>query len=93
MAQVRLCHLWTAARSDWIQAGEGAWVLYCVECGCCSELGRGWVATRCDDPDPDIALYCPPCAAAEFGFRPDVAANYVCAWEPRPLERRRLDGP
>jgi len=64
----------------------------CVECGRCSgELGRGWVAFRCDDPDPDegdaepaIALYCPPCAAAEFDFGPDVAATYVCAWEPLP---------
>jgi hypothetical protein len=67
-----------------------AWVrvLYCVECGCCSgELGRGWVAMRCGDPDdpdeaPAVALYCPPCASAEFGYRPDVAARYVCAWEP-----------
>jgi len=68
-------------------------VLYCVECGCCSgELGKGWVAFRCDDyPDPDegeggpaVAVYCPPCAAAEFGYRPDVAATYVCAWEPLP---------
>ena len=44
-------------------------VLYCVECGCCSgELGRGWVAMRCADPstdiddEPEIAVYCPPCA-------------------------------
>jgi hypothetical protein len=66
-------------------------VLYCIECGCCSgELGKGWVALLCDDPDPDVphppavALYCPPCAAAEFGYRPDVAANYVCAWDPIP---------
>jgi hypothetical protein len=67
-------------------------MLYCVECGCCSgELGRGWVAFRCDDPDPDegdlepeIALYCPPCAAGEFGYRPEAAATYVCAWEPLP---------
>jgi hypothetical protein len=71
-------------------------VLYCVECGCCSgELGKGWVAMRCDDPDPDlidtgptIAVYCPPCAAAEFGYRPDVAAGYVCAWEPLPEPAR-----
>ena len=63
-------------------------MLYCVECGCCSQLGTGWVATRCDDPDPDIALYCPPCAAAEFGYRPDVAANYVCAWEQLPIDPR-----
>jgi hypothetical protein len=67
-------------------------MLYCVECGCCSgELGRGWVAFRWDDPDRDdgdlepvIALYCPPCAAAEFGCQPEVAATYVCTWEPLP---------
>ena len=46
---------------------------------------------RCDDPDaaavdePSIALYCPPCAAGEFGYRPEAAANYVCAWEALPL--------
>jgi hypothetical protein len=67
-------------------------VLYCIECGCCGgQLGKGWVAVRRDDPDPDegdrepaIAIYCPPCAASEFGYRPDVAAKYVCAWEPLP---------
>ena len=67
----------------------GAAVLYCVECGCCSgEPGKGWVAFRCDDPDEQepraLALYCPPCAAEEFGYRPDIAATYVCAWEPLP---------
>ena len=66
-------------------------MLYCIECGCCSgELGRGWVAFRTDDPNqnaddpPEIAIYCPPCAASEFGYRPDIAANYVCAWDPIP---------
>ena len=42
-------------------------MLYCVECGCCSgELGKGWVAFRCDEPDPDegdaepgVAVYLP----------------------------------
>ena len=65
-------------------------MLYCVECKCCSDLGHGWVAMRCDDEDPfdgdirpDIALYCPPCAAREFGYKPDVAASYVCVWEQR----------
>ena len=29
-------------------------------------------------------VYCPPCAAAVFGHRPDVAAEYVCIWEPQP---------
>ncbi len=69
-------------------------MLYCAECGCCSgELGKGWVAFRCDDPDPDehdepaIVVHCPPCAAAEFGYRPDVAASYVCAWEPITVDR------
>lgn len=66
-------------------------VLYCEECGCCSgELGKSWVAYMCDDPDgadePRIVVYCPPCAAAEFGYRPDIAANYVCAWEPLPIQ-------
>ena len=68
-------------------------MLYCVECGCCSGvLGHGWVALRCDDPDPDegdaepaVAIYCPPCAGVEFGYRPDVAATYVCAWDWEPL--------
>ena len=66
-------------------------MLYCEECGCCSgELGTGWAAFVCDDPDKleprSIVLYCPPCAAAEFGHRPDVAATYVCAWEALPAE-------
>ena len=68
-------------------------VLYCVECGCCSgELGKGWVAMRCADPstdiddEPEIAVYCPPCAAAEFGYRPEIAESYVCAWDPLPAE-------
>jgi hypothetical protein len=72
-----------------MRIGEGVRMLYCIECGCCSgELGKGWAAFRCDDPDPDmrdapeIAIYCPACAAAEFGYRPDVGANYVRAWEP-----------
>ena len=69
-------------------------LLYCVECGCCSgELGKGWVALRCDEPDADepddgidVAIYCPVCADVEFGYRPDVAACYVCTWEPLPAE-------
>ena len=50
---------------------------------------------RCDDPDPDmgdepaVAFYCPPCAASEFDYRPDVAARYVCAWDPLPTEAAR----
>ncbi len=37
-------------------------MLYCEECGCCSaELGNGWVAYLCHDPDDvddaRIAIY------------------------------------
>jgi len=43
---------------------------------------------RCDDPDdgdgPDIAIWCPVCAAEEFGYRPDIAATYVRRWDPLP---------
>ena len=65
-------------------------MLYCVECGCCSgELGKGWSAWLCEDPDgideTSLAVYCPPCAAEEFGYRPEAAGHYVCAWEPLPL--------
>lgn len=67
-------------------------LLYCEECGCCSgELGKGWVAYTCADPDgvdePRIVVYCPPCAASEFGYRPAFAETYVCAWEPLPTEK------
>ena len=66
-------------------------MLYCEECGCCSgDLGKGWAAFVCYDPDeldpPTLIVYCPPCAASEFEYRPDVASNYVCAWEPIPRE-------
>lgn len=63
-------------------------MLVCVECGCCTtELGQGWVALRGDDPDDPhadaaIAVYCPVCAASEFGVRPDFAAHYMRSWDP-----------
>ena len=70
-------------------------MLYCVECGCCSgELGKGWVAFRCDDPEddegPEIAIWCPICAAEEFGYRPEVAATYVRGWDSPARDGRRL---
>jgi hypothetical protein len=73
-------------------------VLYCGECGCCAgALPRGWAAFLSEDPDgidePGIAVYCPVCAAREFGYRPDVAERYVRAWEPLPAETpRRVEG-
>ena len=65
-------------------------VLCCEECGSCSELGKGWIANNVPyDPEEDgepacVAVYCPPCAARHFNYRPHVAATYVCAWEPVP---------
>jgi hypothetical protein len=52
------------------------------ECGCVSgELGRGWAAFVADDPDdpepPPIIVYCPVCAAAEFGHRPEASEDHV----------------
>jgi hypothetical protein len=57
-------------------------LLRCVECGCASdELGRGWVAFTGEDPDgidpPAIVVYCPACAAEEFGYRPEAAEAYI----------------
>jgi hypothetical protein len=46
-------------------------------------LGRAFLAEDPDGNEPtSVATYCPVCAAAEFGYPPDIAATYVCAWEP-----------
>jgi hypothetical protein len=43
----------------------------------------GGLPLRRPDPDehdePAIVVYCPLCAAAEFGYGPGAAENYVCA--------------
>lgn len=57
-------------------------LLVCEECGCVNgELGRGWVAYLCEDPDgagpTTLIIYCPPCAASEFAHRPEEADDYV----------------
>lgn len=67
--------------------GGDAAMLHCGQCGCSGELGMGWVTfVRADadegDDTPWTGEYCPPCAAARFGYRPDVAEKYVCVWEP-----------
>ena len=64
-------------------------MLECDFCGCYSPKPvRGWVALYRADPDgidePRLAIFCPPCAASEYGYRPDVAANYECSWKPQP---------
>jgi hypothetical protein len=61
-------------------------MLECDFCGCYSpKPGRGWVAYLGDErvtmDEPGVLIYCPPCAAAVFGFRPDVAAEYICFWQ------------
>ena len=50
--------------------------LRCEECGCTTELARGWRAMIVDDEeDPEmdayVVCYCPSCAQREFGrFKP-----------------------
>jgi hypothetical protein len=65
-------------------------VLYCEECGCCSDTGRGWIGQIAFDPEdgepPKVIVFCPPCAASEFEYRPDVAADYACDWDPLPSD-------
>lgn len=58
-------------------------LLRCAECGCWSdEDARGWAGVLGggdeDDDDPELVyLYCPACAATEFGYRPEAAEGYV----------------
>jgi len=51
---------------------EDVHVLACAECPRVSSItARGWKAYRVDDPDhdgpPQLAFYCPECAARESG--------------------------
>ncbi len=64
-------------------------MLECDFCGCyASKPGKGWAAYHRDDPDRVDALrvvvFCPPCAAAMHGLRPDAAREHVCFWKPQP---------
>jgi hypothetical protein len=73
-------------------------MLECDFCGCTSEKpGKGWVAYRMDDrielAELFIAVYCPPCAASEFGHRPGLAATYDCAFEDVPRAPGGADRP
>ena len=60
-------------------------MLECDFCGCYSPDGKGWVAYPGEEyagiDEPDVLVYCPPCAAVVFGYRTDVAAEYVCTFE------------
>jgi hypothetical protein len=39
-------------------------VLECLECGCRSDVGRGWKAYLYENRE--VWVYCPACAAREF---------------------------
>lgn len=63
--------------------------MVCEQCGCSGGLGMGWVSfVRAELFDSDdeswCGAYCPPCAAARFGFRTAAAETYICVWEPLP---------
>lgn len=66
--------------------------MHCEQCGCSGKLGMGWVTfVRADfdetGNEPWTGEYCPPCAAAQFGYRSEAAENYVCVWDtPLPTE-------
>jgi hypothetical protein len=51
------------------------------ECGCCSTDGRGWSGHIAFDPEddepPNVIVFCPPCAASEFGYKSEAAETYV----------------
>jgi hypothetical protein len=52
-------------------------MLRCEECGCFSEVGKGWFAYIVEDPEegepPTVCTYCPPCAARELDARPRLS--------------------
>jgi len=52
-------------------------MLHCEECGCFSEVGKGWFAYIVEDPEggepPTVCTYCPPCAARELDARPRLS--------------------
>jgi Zn finger protein HypA/HybF involved in hydrogenase expression len=46
-------------------------LLCCEECGCLSDVARGWIGQIVDDHESpeaqrDVAVYCPVCAQREF---------------------------
>ena len=56
------------------ETSQDVHVLACVECPRVSSVSaRGWKAYRVEDPDlnepPQLAFYCPECAARESGGR------------------------
>ena len=71
-------------------------MLECDFCGCYSpNPGKGWAAYHPEDADgfdeSGVRVYCPACANAWFGHRPEAAAKHVCIWKPPPDSRPKLD--
>jgi hypothetical protein len=53
-------------------------MLTCEECGCRSREGKGWLAFLAPEPDgpTEVAIFCPPCAAREYGL-PEAPCDYI----------------
>ena len=66
----------------------------CDFCGCYSpQHERGWVAYPGEDDAvmPGVLIFCPPCAAAVFGYPLDAAVEHVVRlFPPISGERRRV---
>jgi hypothetical protein len=55
-------------------------MLECLECGCSSdEQAKAGTAFLAEDPNgeesPFVGVFCPVCAASEFEYRPERAAD------------------
>jgi hypothetical protein len=62
-------------------------ILECEQCGCASRgKAKGWAGFIGEDADgeesPYFAVFCPRCAAEEFGYRTETGQCYVCSWLP-----------
>ncbi len=63
-------------------------MLECDFCGCYSpQHEKDWVTYPGEDDPvleaPGVLIFCPPCAAAVFGYRNfDAAVEHVCTWKP-----------
>lgn len=56
--------------------------LTCDECGCISrDDADGWAAVLGEDVNgvepSSVGIFCPRCAALEFDYRTETAANYT----------------
>ena len=66
-------------------------MLECDFCGCYSpKPDKGWIAFHGNEDtvtdQPGVLIYCPKCATAVFGLRPDLAVGHVCVWKSPPSD-------